>query len=198
MIAYFGILFSILILFMMKLGTKYVKYVVMVLLCCSAYITTAQPSIKDLNIYGNSAQFVLQTMSQLSATEATLNKTTRIKIRFRYRDSNNNPYSSWKLIAKSLNTTLQLDGGSSEIPIGNVKLIPSTLNTENTSITVNEITISENEQIVAEGTWNGENPIGSNDIMEAEFYITYTIFGPFTNFDEGVYFANLYFNLAEN
>lgn len=175
-----------------------------VLLCICTSTAVAQsvpPDIKEVKVYGNSAQFNIRTMSQLTASDALLSNRTRIKIRFRvYNTVTTQSFSSWKLSVNSNESALLLDGGSESIALSKLELIPTSSATPvNSSITVHNVTISSSPQIIAQGTWTaGLNP--STDIttiVEAEIIITYKINGPFTALTNGVYLTNLYFLLEE-
>lgn len=176
-----------------------------VLLCLCTSTAVAQsvpPDIKEVKVYGNSAQFNFRTMNQLTASEAVLTNRTRIKIRFRvYNYGSSQSYSSWKLSVSSSESALLLDGsGSESIDLNDLELIPTSSATPtNSDITVHEVTISSSPQVIAEGSWtSGLDP--STDIttiVEAEISITYKINGPFEDLTDGVYLTNLYFLLEE-
>lgn len=152
----------------------------------------AMAQIKQVRVYGNSAQFVLSTMTQLQAGNAMLSNHTRIKIRFQ-----ETGYSRWQLMVHSTDTYLSINGGSgsiTDIPIGNLQLqaVAGPSAAINTNLTPATVAISATPAQLASGTVDDPNLVA-----EAEILVTYTLTGPFTVYNEGIYWANVKFLLEE-
>lgn len=157
-----------------------------------------EQSIAKIDINGNSSvQFVLNTATQLQASETVLSGHTRIKISFR--QCENDIYASgWQLNIKSQDTHLSLDGASTSvdgIEISNVEIKAELISETNTSTSFPlPITLSPFEQPIA---W-GSIGTATTEIMEAELLLSYKLTCSMWGRKSGTYFTNIDLQLKEH
>jgi hypothetical protein len=155
-------------------------------ICLFPVLTKAQPTIKDIQVWGSSVQFIYSTLSQYETTGIKLDGKTTLRLRCQYTGQPN-----WQLILYALDNAIAYEGDPlNNIPLGNLKITvpsppggvivtaPFTLDTDNTHVFL-----------------SGVGGSGAA-MMDVTVTISYEL-PTMLNKPEGFYYVALYFLLKE-
>jgi hypothetical protein len=173
----------------MRLKGRLFYYKSSVLIILSIFLlpfsTKSQPTIKDIQVWGSSIQFIYSTLSQYT-TGITLDGKTTLRLRCQYTGKPN-----WQLIVYALDNALVFEGDPiNNIPLSDLKL---TISSPPGGVTVTSpfVLDTDNSHVFLSGTGGS-----GATMMDVTVTITYEL-PPMLNKLDGLYFVSLYFLLKE-